>query len=220
MEGAVFAAPRPQVTELLPDGICPIRATPRGNAAVTLLSVEYHRIGNEEIEPYNEFAVILPAVPASITTVPYLSTLRRGTSGYMWYLPVTTEPAKALGVDIWGFPKVVADITHEDAGSRRRTTVTVDGERFVTFKVASPPSIHTQDDGYTYTRKDGELLRVPNEVYADVGAWPFSDKVAVSFGKHQRAEPLRALDIGPRALARVAVDGEVIFYPGEPLTVP
>lgn len=216
MVGAAFAAPKRRVTDMLPDGIRPIRATPGGQAAVVLLSVEYHRIGDGEIDPYDEFAIILPAVPDS-TAVPYLSAVARGASGYAWCLPASTEPARALGVDVWGFPKVLADITHEDDGSRRRTTVTVDGERFVTFEVARPPSMRARLNGCAYTDGGGELLRVPNEVDGRVGAWPFSDRVAVSFGEHRRAEPLRGLDVGPRALARIFVDGEAVFYPPEPV---
>lgn len=217
MLGAVFAAPRQQVTALLPDELQPMRVTANGEAAVTFLSIEYHRIGNGEIDPYDEFAIILPAVHGPTTTIPYLSALTQGSSGYMWYLPVTTEPAKALGVDIWGFPKVVADITHEDTDARRRTTVTIDGERFITFETARPPSLETRDEGYTYTIKDDELLRVPNVVDGEVGIWPFSDVVSVSFGEYHRAEPLRELDISDRALARVSVEGEARFYPGEPV---
>lgn len=217
MLGAVFAVPRQQVTALLPDGLQPMRVTAGGKGAVTFLSIEYHRIGNGELDPYNEFAIILPAIHEPTTTIPYLSALTRGTSGYMWYLPVTTEPAKALGVDIWGFPKVVADIAHMDDDTRRRTTVTVDGERFITFETTRPPAMETQDDGYIYTVKDGKLLRVLNEVDAKVGAWPFTDEVSVAFGEHHRAEPLRKLDISDRALARVSVKGEARFYPGEPL---
>lgn len=218
MLGAVFAAPRHRVEELLPDELRPIRMTASGDAGVTLLSVEYHRIGDSEIDPYDEFAIVLPAVRESTATVPYLAALTHGTSGYMWYLPVTTEPAEALGVEIWGFPKVVADIAHEDAGDRRRTTVTVDGERFLTFETLRPPSVETRDDGYTYTVRDGELLRVPNEVDGEVGAWPFSDRASVSFGEHPRADPLREFDLGDRALARVSVQGEARFYPGEALS--
>ena len=217
MVGAVFAVSRTPVQKLLPEGIRPIRATPSGHAAVTFLSVEYHRIGNGEIDPYNEFAVILPAVHESATTVPYLSALTRGTSGYIWYLPVTTDPAKALGVDIWGFPKVVADITHEDHGSRRQTTVTLDGERFITMELTRPPALHLRDDGYTYSVTDGEVLCVPTEVDGDVEGWPFSDEVTVSFGSHPGADPLRDVDLGDRALARVSVDGDARFYPGEPV---
>ncbi|MDS0297909.1 acetoacetate decarboxylase family protein [Halogeometricum sp. S1BR25-6] len=215
MLGAAFAVPRRQVAALLPDELRPMRVTARGKSAVTFLSVEYHRIGDGQIDPYDEFAVVLPAVHESTTTVPYLSALTRP-SGYIWYLPVTTEPAKALGVDVWGFPKVVADITHADDGARRRTTVTVDGDRFITFETRRPPSMATRKNGHVYAVKDDELRRVPTEVVGEIGAWPFSDEVSVTFGEAHRAEPLRELDIGDRALARVSVEGEAWFYPGEP----
>jgi len=218
MLGAVYSAPRAPVDALLPGGVQPIRATPGGDAAVTFLSVEYHDIGVNGIDPYDEFGVIVPATHGA-TTVPYLSPLTRATSGYVWYLPVTTEPARALGVDVWGFPKVVADITHEDEGSQRRTTVSIDGERFVTMLVDRPPSIHRQDDGYSYSVRDGALLYTPADIDAEIGGWPFTDAVAVTLGEHDRAEVLRDLNLGldGRALARIALDGTVRFHPGEPL---
>lgn len=216
MMGAVFSAPREPVEGLLPEGLRPIRV-PVGNAAVAFLSVEYHRIGDGAIDPYNEFAVVLPAVSDSMSSSPSLATLNRGLGGYVWYLPVTTEPAKALGVDIWGFPKTVADIIHEDDGSRRRTTVAIDGERFITFEVARLPSVSARLTSYAYVRKDGEPLCVPSEVDAEMGVWPFSENVSVAFGDHHRAEPLRELDMGGRALARLSVEGEVRFHPGESL---
>lgn len=215
MLGATFAAPRADVSELLPRGLHPIRATPTGDAAVTLLSVEYHDIEIPDMDPYDEFAVIIPANHASPSKVPYVSALTQATNGYVWYMPVTTEPAKAFGVDIWGFPKVVADITHDDDGSTRTTTVTMDDDRFITFEIDRPPSIEMEDDGFSYTIKDDGLLKVPNKIDADAGLWPFSTNVSVSFGNHPKAGPLQSLNLGTRALARVSVDGDTYFYPGE-----
>jgi len=215
MVGATFAVPNDGVTDLLPNGLQPIRATPTGKAAVTLLSVEYHDVAIPGMDPYDEFAVIVPASHASPSTVPYVSALMHATNGYVWYMPVTTEPAKAFGVDVWGFPKVVADITHEDHGTTRETTVVVDGERFVTFAVDRPPSVDAGDDGFSYTVKDDRLLEVPNEVDGEVGFWPFSTSVSVSFGDHPDTEPLRSLDFGNRALGRVSLDGDVYFHQGE-----
>ncbi|MEF8814465.1 MAG: acetoacetate decarboxylase family protein [Halovenus sp.] len=215
MLGATFAVPNDDVKELLPGRLQPIRATPTGKAAVTLLSVEYHDVAIPGMDAYNEFAVSIPASHASPSTVPYVSALMHATNGYVWYLPVTTEPAKAFGIDVWGFPKVVADITHDDDGTVRETTVTVDGRRFVTFEIDRPPSVDMQDNGFSYTVKDDRLLEVPNEVDADVGLWPFSTNVSVSFGDHPKAERLRSLDLGTRALGRVSLDGEVTFFPGE-----
>lgn len=217
MLGAVFPAPREAVYDLLPAGVEPVRATPGGRAAVTLLSVEYHHVGVDGIQPYDEFGVILPAVEASTRTVPFVSALSRATSGYVWYLPVTTEPARALGVDVWGYPKVVADVAHDDEGSRRRTTVTEDGDHVLTLEVARPPSLSAGLDGYNYTVRDGGLLRVPTDVDGELGGWLLSDAVSVTFGDHDRADVLRDLDLGGRALARLFVEGRAVFHRGEPV---
>ncbi|MFB6136083.1 MAG: acetoacetate decarboxylase family protein [Halobacteriaceae archaeon] len=215
--GAVFSAPREAVTALLPEGLSPVRATPRGRAAVSFLSVEYRRLGTEALDPYDEFAVLLPAVPESATTLPYVSAVTRATRGYVWYLPVTTEPARTLGVDAWGLPKVLGEVTHEDVGSRRRTTVAVDGESLLTLEVSRPPAVERADESAMYARQGGELVRVPSEVRGHAGFWPFSTDVDLTLGEHPRAQPLRDLDLGDRALARVAVDGTATLHPGEPL---
>lgn len=118
--GVVFGASRQGVQKLLPEGLTPIRVAP-GRAAVTFLCVDYHRIGAGEFAPYNEFGILLPAVYGSKSAVPLLSAFTRGVGGYVWYLPVTTESARALGVDIWGYPKEVGDITFDDDGTRRKS---------------------------------------------------------------------------------------------------
>lgn len=217
MLGATFAASKSAVSALLPSGLRPIRATPGGAAAVTLLSVEYHEVDVPGMDPYDEFAVMIPASHASPSRIPYVSAFTQATNAYVRYMPVTTEPAKAFGVDVWGFPKVVADITHADDGSVRTTTVTMDGERFVTFEVGRPPSVEMEDDGFSYTVKDDRVLKVPNRIDGDAGLWPFSTDVSVSFGDHPNADPLKSLDLGPRALARVSVEGDTYFHPGEPV---
>jgi len=217
MLGATFAAPRAAVADLLPAGLSPIRATATGEAAVTLLSVAYREVDVPGMDPYDEFAVILPASHAAPAKLPYVSALTQATNGYVWYMPVTTEPSKAFGVDVWGFPKVVADISHEDTGGGRETTVTVDGERFVTLAVDRPPSFDTEDSGVSYTVRDDRLVEVPSTTDAELGVWPFSSQVSVSFGDHPKAAPLRSLDLGPRALGRVSVEGDVTFHRGEPV---
>jgi hypothetical protein len=207
--GVVLPASRSGVRALLPDGLRPVRATPT-RAAVTFLSVAYDRIGASDIEPYDEFGVVFPAVPAD---APPVATLRRA-GGYVDYLPVTTEPARALGVDVWGYPKVVADVTHDEWGSTRHTTVTVDGERVVDLSVDRPPTVEARLSSASYTTMDGRLLRERLFVDGRVGAWPASEAFSVSFGDHPRADRLRRLAIGDRALLRVAADVEFTIHAG------
>ena len=217
MRGATFAISEASASALLPDGLQPIRATLGGAAALTLMSVDYDEVGAPGIEPYDQLAVFVPASHESPSRVPYVSPLTQGTNGYVWYMPVSTAASKRLGRNLWGFPKVEAEIVHDDEGSTRRTTVTIEGERFVTLSVDTPPTIEMEDDGFVYNRMDGQLLRVPSTLDGEVGLWPFSDAVSVSFGEHPKAEPLRNLDIGPRALGRLSLDGELTFYRGQPV---
>lgn len=215
--GTVLGASRDRVRELLPTGLTPIRAGP-SRSAVTFLCVEYHRLGDEVVDPYNEFGVVIPATHASTGAVPVVSVFTRGVSGYVWYLPVTTEPARALGEEIWGYPKDVGDIAHADAGKRRRTTVTVDGQHVVTLDIARPPTVALSTTGYSYTVKDCQLLREPLELDGDMGFRPFSTEVAYEFGDHPRTEKLRRLELGNRALLRFFVDGDFVIHEGKPVT--
>jgi len=217
MTGAVLSASREAVAELLPAGLTPIRATPN-RAAVTFLCVSYDRIGDDSgITPYNEFGVLLPAVRAGTQTVPFASVFTRGVSGYVWYLPVTSKPATALGVDIWGYPKDVAEITHVEDGSVRETTVRLDGQHLIGVSVDRPPTFSRSDSGVSYTTKDGTLLRERLELNGEIGAWPYSGKVSYTLGDHPRARRLRELDLSDRALMRFAADTEFIIHEGDPV---
>ncbi|WP_233742918.1 acetoacetate decarboxylase family protein [Halorientalis pallida] len=216
MYGAIFSADRGAVDELLPRGLEPIRATPR-RAAVTFLAVEYHRIGDDAMPPYDEFSVMFPAVETGARSWPLASLFTHGASGYVWYLPVTTEPAKALGVDIWGYPKEVAEIDHDAHVAGRRTTVSAEGRDVITLDVERAPAIDQVQEGASYTVEDGTLLREPLTLDGNLGAWPFSAQAEWTLGDHPRADRLRELDLGSRALARLWFDGEFVIGAGEPV---
>ena len=155
MTGAVLSAAPEAVRDLLPAGLTPVRAT-RSRAAVTLLCVDYDRIGYDSgIEPYNEFGVLIPATHGDSRTLPYVSVFTRGVTGYVWHLPVTSEPAKALGVDIWGYPKEVADITQDDDGTTRRTSVHIDGDHLIDVTVDRPSMVSQSDSGVSSRQRMG-----------------------------------------------------------------
>jgi len=213
--GAVLSASPAAVRELLPEQLSPIRAT-RNRAAVTLLCVDYDRIGHDSgITPYNEFGVLIPAVHDETRTLPYVSVFSRGVSGYVWHLPVTSEPAKALGVDIWGYPKEVADITHDDDGSTRHTSVHIDGEHLIDVTVERPPMFTQSDTSVSYTTKDESVLCENLELNGEIGLWPYSSNISFRLGDHPRAQRLEELDLSNRALMRFAADTEFVIHEGE-----
>jgi len=208
--GVFVTADRAAVAALLPDSLRPVRVTPT-RAAVAVLAVEYHRIGADAVAPYDELAVALAATPRR-STPQALATGDVG--GYVHTLPVTHAAARALGVEVWGFPKTVARIAHHDDG-RRRTTSVVDGDHLLTLAVSRPRTVPASLRTTSYAVDDGRLDRIPVEITGRVGVAPLSARFDLMLGTHDRAAPLRSLDFGERALARVAFEGEVTYGAGQ-----
>lgn len=204
--GAAFPASRRAVEERLPAGLSPVRVAP-GRAAVAFLAVDYRRVAVPGLDPYDEFGVVVPVTPSS--------SAGWGLGGYVDCLPVTTEPARALGTEVWGYPKVVAAVDIDHGRRRTRATVHVDGERLATLVVRRPPTLRTTVRGRSYTLHEGRLLAERVRLRGSVGAWPLSRAAAVDLGP--AAADLRRFAPGDRALLRVAGDGAVRVGHGDPV---
>ena len=213
--GAVLPARYDVAASLLPDGLTPVRATAR-RAAVVLLCVEYHRIGDDAMAPYDEFAVMIPATTAGWRP-PLLPLLTRAAGSYVWSLPVTSEPARALGDEIWGYPKTVADITHRDDATRRETTVVEDGNRVATVGIDWPRTWERRERTESYAVRAGRLERTPIEFRGKLGVTPLSNRVDVDLGDHERADTLRSLDMGSRSVLRFSLAGRIAYSAGQPV---
>lgn len=217
ISGVVLSASATATDSLLPAGLTPVRLTPR-RGAVVLMSVDYSRIGRGEIDPYDEVAIMIPAVPDT-GRLPFgsaVAALSGGVGGYVWQLPVTTEPACALGREVWGYPKSVAEIEiHGDEGVRR-TTLDVDGQRVLSLAVETPPTRSLELSLSSFTQRDGDLYRTPNTFTGELGARPLGRHADWSFGDHPWADSLRALELGPRGLR---FGGDCAFTIGEPTRV-
>jgi hypothetical protein len=226
----VVTADAGAAAEWLPAGLAPVRLAP-GRTAVTFLSVDYRRIGDGAMAPYEEVGVFLAATPAD-GPVPELGSLRRGLAGsagalggYVAALPVTTEPARALGAEIWGYPKSVADVRITDRGDRRRTAVgderghllTLDAPWNPRFEATVRTTSYTDGAGNGTAEWDGvgpgsgggtdggvPARRQPLELSGRFGGRPFGGTYAL--GHHPLAERLRDLALG-RSLGALAFDG-------------
>ena len=210
--GAVLPARYDVAASLLPDGLTPVRATAR-RAAVVLLCVEYHRIGDDAMAPYDEFAVMIATTPEG-RQPPLVPLLTRTAGSYVWSLPVTSEPARALGDEIWGYPKTVADITHRDDATRRETTVVEDGNRVATVGIDWPQTWERRESIESYALREGRLERTPVEFQGKLGAAPLSSRVDVDPGDHERADTLRSLDLGSRSVLRFSLEGRIAYGAG------
>jgi NAD(P)-dependent dehydrogenase (short-subunit alcohol dehydrogenase family) len=202
ISGAVLSASAQGVDSLLPDSLEPVRITPN-RSAITLLSVDYSRIGAGEIDPYNEVAIMIPAVPETASSrIPLLSALSGDIGGYVWQLPVTTEPACALGREIWGYPKSIAEIDISTDDRVTQTRLTVDGQRVLSLAVERLPTRSRELSLSSYTLLDDTLCKVEHTLAGRLRGRPLSSRVDWAFGDHPWGHTLAALEIGPRPLAR------------------
>jgi hypothetical protein len=118
---AVFPARIGALRRLLPDPrFVPARLAP-GLGAVGVTCFEYR---DTDIGPYNELAISIilkdPRLPFNPPGGALLAGLRdKQLHAWVQHLPVTTEIARAGGVELYNYPKFVGSIEFEQDGSRR-----------------------------------------------------------------------------------------------------
>ncbi|SDB97834.1 acetoacetate decarboxylase family protein [Natrinema hispanicum] len=200
MGGVVVPARRSRLEAILPDALSSLAVAP-GVGCVALVAIQYHRVGGDDrdttgLEPYDEFAVIIPAVHGSRTNTPIAPLAGGEIGGCVHWLPVTTEPAVALGREIWGYPKERTDVTVTDGPDGVRAVVAGgrDGDReTVRLEVARPrTSVRARDWTLaSYTTKAGALVRTPVQVQGDVAIG-----IGPSVGTRLEVAPALARELG------------------------
>ena len=113
---AIYSASSTKIRELLPRAeMNPVEVFP-GRSLVAFTAFEYRRTDGI---PYNEVSIAFlityerPQIPG--LTISRMMMTRVYTT-YVWQLPVTTEAARAGGVDLFGYPKFIADIDFNEDG--------------------------------------------------------------------------------------------------------
>jgi hypothetical protein len=142
---AVFAARLGALRRLMPDPrFCPARLAP-GVGAVAITCFEYR---DTDIGPYNELAIsvvlnepwFLPNLPGRAL----IASLRTGQlHTWVHHLPVTTEIARAAGVDLYNYPKFIGGIDFEQTAADRVCRLSEGAEHILTLsgkRIATPRS--------------------------------------------------------------------------------
>jgi hypothetical protein len=185
--GAAFHAPVNTVKKVLPsDKLKLVEAAP-DTTTIAFIATENRAI--DGMRPYNEFDVMVPVTYETDDT-------DQGLPGiYCLYLPVTTEEALIGGVEIYGYPKFLADISFEEVGEVRRCRVRADGKEILTLEVRKSPTKMESYDTYTYTVKDGQLLRTILKVQGQNSTNYVSGGASYTLGDHPIAAEIKALGI-------------------------
>ncbi|TYL38094.1 acetoacetate decarboxylase [Natronococcus pandeyae] len=219
--GVTVPAWRERLESLLPDALSSLAIAP-GVGCVSLVGIQYHRVGSAEpgFEPYDEFAVIVPAVRGSRTDLPFGQLADGEVGGYVHWLPVTTDASVALGREIWGYPKERAPITVTD-GPRGVRTVVGDAdssEDVIRLEVTRPrTAVPLQDVTLSsFTTRDGELLRSRMELRGEISIGP-------PIGTHLEVIPNLASELGLWRRPLVRMTGSRVrarLFDGESVATP
>jgi len=199
---AHFPVPAAAVRRLLPtDRLKPAQLMP-GTAILSMVAMEYRQIA--DVDPYNEFGIMVPVLYEPTVNIPGLPLLfphwfkRFGL--YIHHLPVTTQAAYDFGVEIWGYPKIVVEIGFEDTGQVRRCRLRAEGKDIVALEVEKLATRARPMNFYSYTVKGGQLLRTLIQTQGQFGMARFRGGASYTLGDHPIAEELRALGMGKTAV--------------------
>ncbi len=196
--------------DLLPSGkLHPILVLP-GMTLLQIGAFEYREIRG--VAPYNELSISIPVQYEPVANYPGMPIIhfpffapekysRLGV--YVHRLPVTTQEGYTFGVDIWGFPKSVTEISFEETAKHRRCTLRSSGRDSVMLEVRKMSTRHRKIGYHCYTVKDRKLVRTPVQTEGDYGISRIPGGARYELGSGPLADELRYLEMGSVALHRV-----------------
>lgn len=153
---AIYTASTSAVRVLLPHpAMRPIELYP-GRCLAAFTAFEYRKT---DIDPYNEFSISFP-VTFDRLQIPGvtagLQVARRCYSAYVWQLPVTTEIARVGGVEMYGYPKFIADIEFSRDADWITCELSESGREILSLRGKALPTSRGKVVRFvTYSVKDG-----------------------------------------------------------------
>lgn len=192
-----FLTPQRRIRKLLPSRkMKPLRMTPRhGITAIT--AFEYRE---SDIGPYNEVAISFPVTMGDRRPPMFFGTMRalQEPTAYVWQLPVTTEIARYGGVELYGFPKFIAEIEFTSDNGWITCHLAADGKDIFTLKVREMKTKRGERSlTHALTIKEKRILR--SEIVTNVqkvGQSRRKDDVKLELGDHEIAKALQKLNLG------------------------
>jgi len=199
---AIYTASTTLIRRLLPrTDMHPVEVI-KGRALAAFTAFEYRA---SDIDPYNEFSISFP-ITFGKKGIPGLTVLgmmaRRYFTAYVWQLPVTTERARKGGVEMYGYPKFLADIVFSHEGNMLVCTISEGGRNILTLKgkklKTSPEKVNRFK---TFSVKDDVPLAA--NVYMnprEFGKSISRNAAQLTLGNHDISGQLRELDLSEKPL--------------------
>ncbi len=147
-----YTASTNEVKKLLPlKKMKPIEVFP-GRCLVAISAIEYRQ---SDLGRYNEAVISFP-ITYDKQQIPFftmMNQLRKNCySSYIWQLPVTAEWPRLGGVELFGYPKFIADISFKETNDWLTCSIKEKGELILSFsgrKLATKKGKRIKYVGYT-----------------------------------------------------------------------
>lgn len=198
---AIYTASTGKVRGYLPHpDMNPVEMFP-GRCLIAFTAFEYRKT---DIDRYNEFSIAC-VVRFGKGQIPGLTVagqlLSRCYSVYVWHLPVTTEIARAGGMELYGYPKFIGDIEFRRSEGWTECSLAEKGKHILSLRGKALPASRGKPMKYiTYSIKDGIPL-VTNVCIDPVEfAQSRNGKAAgLEIGTgHPICDELKSIDLGKR----------------------
>jgi len=196
---AIFTASTEKIRRHLPlPEMHPVEVW-KDRAMVAFTAFEYR---STDIDPYNEFSISFP-ITFGKKPIPGLTVLsmmaKRYFTAYVWQLPVTTERARRGGVDMYGYPKYLADIVFTDEGGMLSCSLSEGGRNILILKGKKLKTSSEKVNRFkTFSVKDG----VPLAANVYMNPLKFGKSVSrkaarLTLGDHEVSRQLLDMDLSP-----------------------
>lgn len=223
---AVFPARLGRLRRLMPDPrFQPARLLP-GVGTVAIACFEYR---DTDIGPYNELAISVPLQhPWFLANLPGRALLgglrRRQLHAWVHHLPVTTEVARAGGVELYNYPKFLAGIDFEESSAESVCHLSEAGEPILSLRGARLPARRSETfQLFSHLWMDRQPQRSEFKINAtELGVSVRPGAASLELGEaHPIAAELARLLIGRRSIQyQYLARFEGILYGPDHLTLP
>ena len=171
----------------------------------TLVSISAVEHVDNDLGPYNEVVIAFPVTIGPREHWPLIGPVAEFASGrgcmYIHQMPVTTAFACAAGREIWGLPKMLADVSIDDQADRRVVTLTVDGVHALTLSGPRGGRMHFRDAAVDVVAiRDGRAWKTTCTSSAEGVSIRLAGAM-LTLGPHPIGVELAALGLPKRALA-------------------
>jgi Acetoacetate decarboxylase (ADC) len=196
---AVFGIDGENARLLLPsDELHPLRLGNRGLLVITVVNYQDTAIGR-----YVEFCIgIVCYRGRRAARLPGGLGIGGGVGMYVYDLPVSTEISVKGGLGIWGMPKRRASLDFQVGEHTVSSQYDLDGRLVARIDIPRPArtSVPLRFSGVSYGDFRGMLTKSSLHMRGRAGVTVGGTGARLLLGDHERARPLKLLDIEERAL--------------------